>query len=106
MGATSRRAKFIGSRSRSLIGTFIVTRAWFHRRERRERRILFVSSFPPHERHFDARFVFLLFSSASSTTHDVIGSAIEVHKDKEPGLLESILLFWNYRTAFPDWSCL
>ena len=31
-----------------------------------------------------------LFLKASSLTHDVIGSAIEVHKDKGPGLLESI----------------
>jgi len=31
-----------------------------------------------------------LFSQASAMTHDVIGSAIEVHKDKGPGLLESI----------------
>ena len=31
-----------------------------------------------------------LFSKASGLTHDVIGSAIEVHKDKGPGLLESI----------------
>ncbi len=31
-----------------------------------------------------------LFSRASGLTHDVIGSAIEVHKDKGPGLLESI----------------
>ena len=31
-----------------------------------------------------------LFSQASGMTHDVIGSAIEVHKDKGPGLLESI----------------
>ncbi|TWU30353.1 GxxExxY protein [Bythopirellula polymerisocia] len=31
-----------------------------------------------------------LFSQASETTHDVIGAAIEVHKDKGPGLLESI----------------
>ena len=31
-----------------------------------------------------------LFSKASRLTHDVIGSAIEVHKDKGPGLLESI----------------
>ncbi len=31
-----------------------------------------------------------LFSRASEMTHDVIGSAIEVHKDKGPGLLESI----------------
>ncbi len=31
-----------------------------------------------------------LFSKASGLTQDVIGSAIEVHKDKGPGLLESI----------------
>ncbi len=31
-----------------------------------------------------------LFPKASGLTHDVIGSAIEVHKDKGPGLLESI----------------
>ena len=31
-----------------------------------------------------------LFSKASGLTHDVIGSAVEVHKDKGPGLLESI----------------
>ncbi len=31
-----------------------------------------------------------LYSKASSLTHDVIGAAIEVHKDKGPGLLESI----------------
>ena len=31
-----------------------------------------------------------LFSKASGMTHDVIASAIEVHKDKGPGLLESI----------------
>ena len=31
-----------------------------------------------------------LFSQASVTTHDTIGAAIEVHKDKGPGLLESI----------------
>ena len=31
-----------------------------------------------------------LFSKASGLTHDVIGSAIEVHKDKGPGLLEPI----------------
>ena len=31
-----------------------------------------------------------LFSKASGITHDVIGAAIEVHKDKGPGLLESI----------------
>ena len=31
-----------------------------------------------------------LFSQASGITHDRIGAAIEVHKDKGPGLLESI----------------
>ena len=31
-----------------------------------------------------------LFSRASGMTHDVIGAAIEVQKDKGPGLLESI----------------
>jgi GxxExxY protein len=31
-----------------------------------------------------------LFTNASGITHDVIGAAIEVHKDKGPGLLESI----------------
>jgi len=31
-----------------------------------------------------------LFLKASEITHDVIGSAIEVHKEKGPGLLESI----------------
>lgn len=31
-----------------------------------------------------------LFRRASELTHDVIGAAIEVHKDKGPGLLESI----------------
>jgi len=31
-----------------------------------------------------------LFTKASGITHDVIGAAIEVHKDKGPGLLESI----------------
>ena len=31
-----------------------------------------------------------LFKEASEMTHDIIGSAIEVHKDKGPGLLESI----------------
>ena len=31
-----------------------------------------------------------LFTQASGITHDVIGAAIEVHKDKGPGLLESI----------------
>ena len=31
-----------------------------------------------------------LFSQAAGMTHDVIGAAIEVHKDKGPGLLESI----------------
>jgi len=32
-----------------------------------------------------------LFLQASGITHDVIGAAIEVHKDKGPGLLESIV---------------
>ena len=31
-----------------------------------------------------------LFRAASGMTHDIIGAAIEVHKDKGPGLLESI----------------
>lgn len=31
-----------------------------------------------------------LFAQASGLTHDVIGAAIEVHKDKGPGLLKSI----------------
>jgi GxxExxY protein len=31
-----------------------------------------------------------LFGQASGITHDVVGAAIEVHKDKGPGLLESI----------------
>jgi GxxExxY protein len=31
-----------------------------------------------------------LFPQASDLTRDVIGAAIEVHKDKGPGLLESI----------------
>jgi GxxExxY protein len=31
-----------------------------------------------------------LFTQASGNTHDVIGAAIEVHRDKGPGLLESI----------------
>ncbi len=31
-----------------------------------------------------------LFTKASGITHDIIGAAIEVHKDKGPGLLESI----------------
>ncbi len=31
-----------------------------------------------------------LFSKAAGMTHDVIGAAIEVHKDKGPSLLESI----------------
>jgi GxxExxY protein len=31
-----------------------------------------------------------LFPQASELSHDVIGAAIEVHKDKGPGLLESI----------------
>jgi GxxExxY protein len=31
-----------------------------------------------------------LFTQASGITHDCIGAAIEVHKDKGPGLLESV----------------
>ena len=31
-----------------------------------------------------------LFTQASGITHDVIGAVVEVHKDKGPGLLESI----------------
>ncbi|MEN6451579.1 MAG: GxxExxY protein [Thermoguttaceae bacterium] len=31
-----------------------------------------------------------LFRHAAAITHDVIGAAIEVHRDKGPGLLESI----------------
>ena len=31
-----------------------------------------------------------LLSQASGLTHDVIGAAVDVHKDKGPGLLESI----------------
>jgi len=31
-----------------------------------------------------------LFHQASALTHEVIGAAIEVHKNKGPGLLESI----------------
>ena len=31
-----------------------------------------------------------LYQQAAGMTHDIIGAAIEVHKDKGPGLLESI----------------
>ena len=31
-----------------------------------------------------------LFAQASGITQDVIGAAVEVHRDKGPGLLESI----------------
>lgn len=34
-----------------------------------------------------------LFQRAAAITQDVIGAAIEVHKDKGPGLLESIYLW-------------
>jgi hypothetical protein len=39
---------------------------------------------------FEGIYMHPLFLKASGLTHDVIGSAIEVHKDKGPGLLESI----------------
>jgi hypothetical protein len=42
-----------------------------------------------------------LFAQASGITHDVLGAAIEVHKDKEPGLLESIYQ-WRRTT---NWDC-
>ena len=32
----------------------------------------------------------ILYASANGLTQEVIGSAIEVHRDKGPGLLESI----------------
>jgi GxxExxY protein len=34
--------------------------------------------------------VHILYEQAAGMTHDVIGAAIEVHRDKGPGLLESI----------------
>lgn len=51
-----------------------------------------------------------LFERASETSHEVIGAAIEVHKDKGPGLLESIyewcltkeLSLRNCRVAIQD----
>ena len=39
---------------------------------------------------FEGIYMHPLFLKASGLTHDVIGSAIEVHKDQRPGLLESI----------------
>ena len=39
---------------------------------------------------FEGIYVHPLFLKASGLTHDVIGSAIEVYKDKGPGLWESI----------------
>jgi hypothetical protein len=42
-------------------------------------------SFPGKEATMHA-----LFAQASELTHGVIGAAIEVHRDKGPGLLESI----------------
>jgi len=38
------------------------------------------------------------FQQATALTHDVIGAAIEVHRDKGPGLLES-LYEWCLTTA-------
>ena len=49
-----------------------------------------MSLFPPYLLLHKASTMHPLFSQASGLTHDVIGAAIEVHKDKGPGLLESI----------------
>src|SRR5436190_13734502 len=65
-----------------------------NRRERRQQRFVDLNNFV-----FSVYFVtsgskgsivHTLFRQASALTHDVIGAAIEVHKDKGPGLLESI----------------
>jgi hypothetical protein len=45
-----------------------------------------------------------LFPQASGLTHDVIGAAIEVQKDKGPGLLESIYE-WCCFSVFSVRSC-
>jgi GxxExxY protein len=65
-----------------------------NRRERRQQRyvyitidgfsVYFVTSKPK------GSIVHALFCRASALTHEVIGAAIEVHRDKGPGLLESI----------------
>jgi hypothetical protein len=46
--------------------------------------VAFVSS------HCERATMHPLFAQAFGSTHGVIGTAIEVHKDKGPGLLESI----------------
>ena len=40
-----------------------------------------------------------LFAQVSGITHDVIGAAIEVHKDKGPGLLGLIINFHELKLA-------